>query len=201
MGYAHGTQWTDELVKSEIEKVMNALGIKRMPSQSEIESVTGNSGLSNRISKTGGFYKWAEKLKLDIKESESEFSIKYESICKEYIESKLGLKAELTSVKFPYDVFVGTGVKIDVKVSRLYEGHNGSFYTANLAYKLPKCDFIVMYCIDGSIQKVYVIPSIELVGINQLSIGEVTSKYDKFLGRWDLIKRFDELIDAFKTNY
>lgn len=201
MTYSHGIKWTDELIESEIKRVMDSLGIERMPSKTEIECVTKDSKLTNKISKSGGFYKWAEKLGIDVKKSETEFAVQYESLCKNHIENELGLIAELTPVKFPYDILVGVGTKIDVKVSRLYCGSKGSFFTSNLTYKLPKSDFIVMYCIDDLYEKVYVIPSTKLIGINQLSIGEVTSKYDKFLGRWDLIKRFDELLGIFKSSF
>ena len=44
-------QWTDEKIKEEILNVKRALMLNRMPSRSEIELVTRNAALTNKISK------------------------------------------------------------------------------------------------------------------------------------------------------
>lgn len=71
MGYVKGIKWDDDLIESKIHEVMRVLSISRMPSASETELILRNSSLSNKISKTGGFSKWAKKLGLEIKESET----------------------------------------------------------------------------------------------------------------------------------
>ena len=77
MGHSHGIKWTDEKIKEEIIKVKESLCLERMPTRSEIELVMGNSALTDKISKTKGYYGWAEELNLTIKESETTFGKKY----------------------------------------------------------------------------------------------------------------------------
>lgn len=200
MGYSQGKTWTEEQMKNEITKVKEALILDRMPSLSEIESVMKNSSLTNKISRTGGFYHWAEKLGLSVKKSESDFSRNYEIKCKEFIES-IGYKAEMTPNRFPYDLLVNNFVKVEVKASRLYKGKAGNFYSFNLEYKQPKSEINVFYCEGENATKIYVIPSHALTGIKQLSVGENSSKYDVYLGRWDILKNYINAVEAFVKIY
>ena len=171
---------------------MDKLEIQRMPSSSECEIVFGNCSLSNKISKTGGFYEWADKLGLEIKNSETKLGVKHEKdICKKISEDYL---AELTPVKFPYDILVEKAVKIDVKFSNLYSHSNGEFYTCNLEYKFPKMDILVFICEDV---KTLIIPAHELYGIKQLSVGK-KSRYDKYIDRWDILEDFVNFYKNYK---
>lgn len=173
-------------ITNEIYKVIESANLKRMPSRTEIKTFTKSDALSNRIMKTGGFYHWADKLGLNIKNSDTKTGIEYEKKCLALLQNK-GLKDELTPVKFPYDILVDKVVKIDVKVSN---GYNGDFFffAINLESKLPKSDFHVVYCKNERINKTLVIPSHLLYGIGQLSIG-IESKYDIYKDRWDLVTK------------
>lgn len=190
-------RWTSKTIEKEINEVRNALGIKRMPTMAEVNRVMQNTSLSNAISKSGGFYLWAEKLKLSVKISESDYSRDFEIKCKDYIESK-GFSAELTPTRFPYDILVDGVVKVEVKASRLYKGRKGNFYSFNLDKKLPKSDINIFYCDNELSERIYVIPSYKLKGINQLSIGEVSSKYDRFINRWDYLAELVLLFNILK---
>lgn len=196
MGHTHGTLWTEEKVISGIYGVMKFHGIKRMPSRTEIEKCTCDSGLTGRISKTGGFYAWAEKLGLEIKQCETKLGVDNEiAVCEKL--KALGYEAELTSVKSPYDILVNGRTKIDVKCGKAVNYGNGLFFTYNLEKKQPTCDLYAAVRLNenGEVLSTYIIPASIMNGKSQLSMGCGESKYDKYAERWDLVKKVD---DAFK---
>lgn len=191
MAYSHGVRWTDELIISEIINVMNSLGIDRMPTKSEIEAVMGNASLSGKISKAGGFKMWAEKLNLKLKESDTTFGNEYEFVIKEVLE-KLGFEVEKMTTKHPYDLLINDNVKIDVKVSRYYNGENDcKFHSYNLEKKYHNCDIFICVGIgeDEEMEKILIIPSKYLMGKKQLSTG-VKSIYDRFDKKFDYIDKY-----------
>lgn len=180
--------WDDKLIEKEIFKVIKALNLNRMPSKSEIELVTKNTALTNKISKTGGFYKWAERLKLKIKNSETKLGYDYELEIRDRLRSK-GYKVETTWCRHPYDLIVNDSIKIDVKVAKPYFNEKvGRFHTFNLE-KLPHtCDIYIAIVLDEEDieEKVLIIPSKNICNIRQLSIGK-KSEYDIYMNRWDYI--------------
>lgn len=182
------SRYSEEWLIKEIGKVQQALNIKHMPSRSECETVTKRTTLVNVIVRTGGFRFWANRLGLPMKNCETEVGYAYEIKAQEQLK-KMGYKAELTPVKFPYDILVDDVTKIDVKASNLYHCPSGSsWYTFNLEAIFPKSDFLVAYCIENeAIKKTYVIPSHIMVGKSQLSLGAKTV-YDKYLNKWELIE-------------
>ena len=191
-------KWTDEKVVSEIKEVMLALNLDRMPSRSEIRSVTNDDKLTNKLTKSGGFYYWAEKLGLEVKSSCTYESLQYE---KKLVKTMLdnGFEAEITPVQFPYDALVGSGTKIDVKVSNGYRSEKaGFFFTFNLEYKMPKCDFYVFYCVHELCTKTLIVPAHVMTGKKQFSIG-IKSKYDVYKDQWllifDHVRYMEELKD------
>lgn len=187
------TQWTDELIKKEIFKVADALNLSRMPSKSEIEFVTKNSALTNKISKTGGFYKWAERLNLKIKDSETKLGYAYELEVRDRLR-KLGYLAETTGIRHPYDLIVNNAIKIDVKVARPFINQkSGRYHTFHLE-KLPHtCDLYIIVALDeeGIEEKLLIIPSKCIQSISQLSIGRV-SAYDIYKDRWDYLEQYND---------
>lgn len=190
MGYTHGTRWNDELMKEEIRKVMKSLCIDRMPSRNEVELVMGNSKLSNRISKTGGFYKWAKRLGLKIKDSETKRGKKYEGYAEGLIHQK-GYKTEKMSVKHSYDLLVEDNIKIDVKVAKPYNDEKvGTFHTFNLEKKNPTCDIYICFLLneDESLDRLIIIPS-KYIKKTQLSMGK-ESMYNIYCDRWDYIEKY-----------
>lgn len=183
------SKYSEKQIVTEIEKVKAALQIDHMPSRSEIDLVTKSTWLTNIVMRTGGFRFWAKKLNLKVKGSETEFGYKYEKIAQEHI-IEMGHKAELTPVKFPYDILVDGVTKLDVKAGREYHCPTGtSWYSFNLEAAYPKCDFLVVYCVGTTkVDRTYIIPAHILRGCRQLSMGKNT-KYKKYADRWDLIER------------
>lgn len=180
MGYTHGTRWSDNAIKTETFRVMNALDIKRMPTHSEIKNVTGNNRLANKISRTGGYKYWASELNLEIKDSETKFGNEWEYKIKSELENK-GFDVLKMSTKHPYDLLINKNLKIDVKVSRYYKKEKYKYHTFNLEKEYHNCDIFICVGLNDNdeIEKLLIIPSKHLMGIKQLSVG-VISKYDKF---------------------
>ena len=192
MGYSHGNKWTDEAIKNGIEEVIIALNLNRMPSNKEVKEIIGNSGLSNDISRNGGFRVWAEKLNLDIKESETSLGNDYEFIVKEILE-ELGYDVEKMTTKHPYDLLINDNLKVDVKVSRYYKANEGDFkyHTFNLEKIYHNCDIFILVCLneEDEIVKLLIIPSKYLMGKKQVSVG-VSSKYDRFNKKFECIDKY-----------
>lgn len=186
------TKWTEEAIEKGIFEVMEKAEIKTMPTSSLIMQITGRYSLSVAIQKHGGFVFWANKLGLEMSNCETRIGKSFENICINYL-IKLGYDCESTSARYPYDVLADY-VKIDVKVSNLYNGKTGDFYTFNLEKSKPTCDIFVAYCIDEckDIKKVYVIPAVVMQGKTQLSIGKTSSKYDKYLTAWGIVKKYND---------
>ena len=63
--------WTNELVSQKIMDAVKALNINHMPTRSEIHNFYGNDALTNKISKTLGYYGWAKKLGLPLKHNDT----------------------------------------------------------------------------------------------------------------------------------
>lgn len=199
MAYAHGIKWSDGLVEDEIKKVMKALNVERMPSNSEMILVRGDTSLSNRVGRSGGFEHWAKKLGLDLKKSETTKGWEYEEKAQGKLES-LGFKVERMSTKHAYDLLVNNAVKVDIKVSsRYYYEEDSYFHTFNLEKKYHAFDFIIGYCLDnnGNTEKTVVIPTVEVMNISQISLG-VDSMYDKYEERWDLIDSCSKMFQKLK---
>lgn len=198
MGYVQGTRWTNELIEQEIIKVKEALNLSRMPSNSEVKSVVGN-GLACKISKTGGYKYWADKLNLKMKYSETKLGREYEEKIMKLLQSK-GCEVEQMSIKHPYDLLVNLNIKVDVKVSNLYRGEKGEFHTFNLEKHNHNCDLFICVCVTNKeIVKILVIPSKFLMKVSQLSVGAV-SVYDVFKDRFDYIEKYDVFYDQLEIN-
>lgn len=167
-----------------------ALNIERMPTRTEIETVTNDSALTNKISKTGGTKYWANKLNLDLKDSETKLGQEWEMYAKSELEN-LGYEVEKMTTKHPYDLLVNNNIKVDVKVSRYYKGKGFKYHTFNMEKKYHNCDIFICIGLDEEdhVVKTLVIPSKYLMNKKQLSVG-IESKYDKFNDRWDYIEKY-----------
>lgn len=193
MGYAHGTQWTEELIKEKVLEVVDALKLDRMPSRKECVNYFHNSGLANAISRRYGWYNLAQELGIQIKESETLFGKSYETRATEMLQA-MGFEVRRMSQNFPYDLLVDNCIKIDVKASRLYRGKLGNFYSFNLEKNYATCDFFLLLAIsdEDTIEKRMVVPSKNVLANNQISVGEHKSKYYQFIDRFDLIETASE---------
>ena len=183
-----------EQVIEELFEVINSLELKRMPTRSEVRDYYGNDSLTNIISKRYTWSGMANELGLESKESETNFGKKHETKAKEHLIG-IGYTVDSMPQNFPYDLLVNDCLKIDVKVSKLYKGEKGNFYSCNLEKQFTTCDIYIVYLISEEQENILIIPSKFVSKNTQISIGENKSKYDVFLNRWDFIEKY---IDFFK---
>lgn len=194
MGYSHGEKWTKDKIISEILKVKTALEISRMPTKSECEVYFNNTCLSNAVNRLDiGWYGLAKELCLPVKECESTIGKSWENNVENILKDKFNTVERMTQ-NFPYDILVNYRVKIDIKAGRLYSGKNGNYYSFNLESNRPRCDLYILCALDkiGEIANYYIIPSIFVSTICQISIGYTKSKYNKFIDRWDYIQKYND---------
>lgn len=197
MGYAHGTRWTDDKIKSEILNVKNALCIDRMPTRSECIKVLGNSSLTNAVAKRYGWYELAKTMGLEIKDSETTTGKRIEEqVCK--MLKHRGHRVKRMSQNFPYDLLVENCVKVDVKGSRLYRGKLGDFYTFNLEKNCATCDFYILVLLDDdcNILQTLVVPSCHVMFNTQISVGAKNSKYYIYTDKWELIREASDFWES-----
>lgn len=191
MGYTHGTKWDEDRIKSEILKVMSILSIERMPSRKEMDEVLGNAKLTNAIAKRGGHYQWANKLNIEIKESDTKTGIDFENIAAKLFESK-GYEVESMPLLHPYDLLINGCLKVDVKVSNPGHVQKSRTHTFRTGKRNATCDLYAMLALneDGETERLFIIPGAAL-NIVTLCIGS-KSKYNKYLNRWDLVDKYIE---------
>jgi hypothetical protein len=146
-------------------------------------------------------YHYANVYGLQIKDSESLFGKKYEQLVRDILIEK-GHDAELTSMKFPYDILVNRRVKIDVKAGRIVKTKGCDYYTFNLEKSKQTCDIYAVVTLnkDDEISKIYIIPASIMSGKTQLSIGIMSSRYDKYIDRWDLIETIDNAFESIEAS-
>lgn len=190
MGYVHGIRWSDELIENKIHEVMRVLGIDRMPSASETELILRDSSLSNKIAKTGGFNKWANKLGIKVKKSETQLGNKFEGRAKELIEN-MGYTADRMSCKYPFDILVNGKISIDVKSAKAYISHGSRVHTVGINKKYATCDLYLIFALDEdeNIEKTFIIPGCDLK-VTSMNFGE-SSIYNIYLDKWDYLKKYD----------
>ena len=190
MGYTHGKKYSEEQIIKEINDVMGALEINRMPSRSEFEATTKNYSLVNKITRSGGWYYWADKMGLDVKKSDTSKGKHYENICAKDISKYTGLESEQMSQNYPFDLLVDGEIRVDTKASELYETRDGrKFYTFNTQKRYATCDLYVCYCLEkGVIRKTLIIPASKCQ-VTQLSVG-IKSGYDVYDNKWDYFTEY-----------
>lgn len=196
IGHSHGTNWTNELVISEIERVIKSLELDRFPTHSEMIEYYGNKSLTNKISKSGGTKYWAELLGYGVKECESEFGDYFERYAIKDILDNTKLESFKNKVGYPYDITTNKHIKVDIKSSTVIENNNGyKFHSFNLEKKQPTCDIYILYCVDeeNKVYKTYVIPSCHVYGQTQIGISAFgNSKWDKYRNKWDIFTTYNE---------
>ena len=197
MGYTHGIQWTDKLISEKVLEVAHALELERMPSRKECEDYFGNAALASAISRRMGWYALAQKMRLPVKDSETYFGKRQEESAKEQLISR-GFEVRRMSQNFPYDLLVNDCIKVEVKVSRLYQSSNGNFYSFNLAKPFCTCDMYMLYMVreDKAEKGVLIVPSKFVATNTQISVGETKSKYHRFLDRWDYLEEYSLFFES-----
>lgn len=182
---------TEDEIQQKLWNIIKKLNINRMPSRSEIISVEKDNKLHNAIVRGLGYFKWAEKLGLEMKDSETLMGISYQDICIKQL-NDMGYKAERTTTNAPYDVIVNDNIRIDVKSSHAYYIKKSRVHTFAINKKFPTCDLYVLYALaeeGNEIERMFVIPS-KYLKLISVSIG-TNSKYNKYINRWDYIDIYD----------
>lgn len=190
--------WNEEKILAALKQMVIDTGQVTMPTHSEIKKYFGDYKLSNAMSKRKGTKYYANMLGLEIKSCESDFGDRLENYCLNQLED-MGLCAEKTKVRYPYDILVERAVKIDVKACKPFKNYdNSTYYTFNLEKKEQTCDVYVFYCLNETYEiiKTLIIPSYVLSGKTQLSIGVRKSKYNKYTDRWDIIQQYCDFIKS-----
>ena len=190
------TIWTNEMIEADILEVSRHIGNNLMPTRTDIHDFYGNDRLTNKISKTLGYYGWAKKLGLTVQDNDTSKAKKVEREVCELLSSK-GFSVEMMLQNYPYDLLVDGILKIDVKVSALYKSPQMcEFYSFALRKKKPTCDIYILVARDGgNADKFYVIPSFKVQQL-QISIGKHQSKYDIYLNKFSIL---DEYLHRVKT--
>ena len=187
MGFVHGTQWTDELVQDRILNCVSTLGLKRMPSRQELHDFYGSDALTNKIRRSGGYYDWATRLGLPMKESETQTGKTGETRAKELLEQH-GFYVQRMSTRYPYDLYVNGCVKVDVKTAHPTKtSGTAKCYSFGLSKKCPTCDVYFLLALTPNGEKVYIVPS--SINQTQICMGEGASIYDKYRDRYDIVQR------------
>lgn len=191
MGDKQRMNWNTESVIQEIKKVMEVLKVDRMPTRNEMEQVLGNSSLTNKISKTGGFFYWANELGLETKESETSEGQYFERKAIDLIIDK-GYSVNEMTTKHPYDLLINDKVKVDVKIANPYLLKGSRVHTFGINKKYATCDVYMLFAMneDEDVERLLIIPSHKLK-ITTLSIG-ANSRYNKYIDRWDLVDKLTE---------
>lgn len=187
MGHTHGTVWTKELIAQKIIEAVKGLNLGEMPTRKQFIKYFGDDKLTNKISKTLGYYGWAEELNLPIQSNDTSKAKLSEKHAIELLNQR-GYTALQMSQNYPFDILVNENVRIDVKFSNLYHGPAGNFYSFALRKKYPTCD-IYMLIANSTPEKIYIVPALNCKQ-TQIAVGEFSSAQDKYLNRYDIIDQF-----------
>lgn len=204
IGHSHGTCWTDEMVVSEINRVVQSLELDRFPTHSEIEQFYGNKSLTNKISKSGGTKYWASRLGYGVKDCESEFGDYFERYAIDDIYQHTGLSSYKNKVGYPYDITTNKHIKVDIKSSTIIKNIYGyKLHSFNLEKKEPTRDIYILYCLNDNdeIHKTIIIPSCHVYGQTQIGISAYgNSKWDKYRDQWEWFNTYNDFYIKLEKN-
>lgn len=202
MGYTHGRKWSEDEVRKEIMNIVETLNLKHFPTKSQIINFYGNNSLANKISRSGGSRYYADLLKLEIVNCESEFGNFFEELAIDEILENTGFSSLHTNVRYPYDLLTNGNIKVDVKASKKVKNKNANFpyHSFNLEKREPTCDIFVFYCLDEDmeIEKRVIVPSCLLSGKTQVGIGGL-SKWDAYIDKWEYFDMYNKFYDSVKS--
>lgn len=199
-------KWTDEEIEIELRQIIEKYNFKTFPTHSEIQKLqNGSHALTVAISRHGGTKYWAKRMNLPIKPCESKLGDDYEMLALKLLKEKFGLDGKQTIPRYPYDLLVGSGIKIDVKVGRMLKmiskvnksvSYQNSF---NLEKKDPTCDVFIIFCLNEKedIYKTLIIPSPILAGLTQVGVGE-NSHWDIYKDKWEYIALYEDFYKKIK---
>lgn len=182
--------WTEESIEKALIQYIDTHDLKRMPSKPDLIN-SGEGALGNALTRHKGMKWWADKIGVELKESETKTGNTYEYLAMKKIEDISNhLSVEKMSSKHPYDLLVNGCVKVDVKVGRAHRHFEARAHTFALNKKYATCDIYVCVALDeeNQVEKCFIIPAAH-VQIVTLNIGR-DSKYNKYMDNWNFIYNF-----------
>lgn len=189
MGYSHGVKWDEDKIKSGIQEVMVTLGISHFPTMEDMDLVTGDFGLSNKIAKTGGVKEWSQRLDIPLRSGHTQTGWVGEEYAKNALETR-GFSVEKMPTRHPFDLLIDDVARIDVKFSNGYLSKEGYYmYPFRLEKKMPSCDFYFLIANAEMDKTIYIVPSL-LTHQVQICLGKKSMKYEKYIDRYDLIRSY-----------
>lgn len=192
MRHTRGTYWTPEMIAQKIVEAVNGLNLSAMPTRSQFVNFYGDDKLTNKISKTLGYYGWAEKLNLSIQNNDTQKAKLSEKFAADLLRDH-GYEVLQMVQNHPYDLLINQAVKVDVKFSNLYHGDQGNFYSFALRKKYSSCDvYLLISNNDANEKSIFILPAKDAMQL-QISIGEHNSIYHKYLNRYDVIDQYLKL--------
>ena len=202
MGYTHGRKWSEDEVKKEIMNIVETLDLKHFPTKSQIINFYGNNSLANKISRSGGSRYYADLLRLEIVNCESEFGNFFEEFAIDEILENTGFSSLHTKARYPYDLLTNGNIKVDVKASMKVKNKKANlpYHSFNLEKRGPTCDIFIFYCLneDTEIEKRVIIPSCLLSGKTQVGMGGL-SKWDAYMDKWEYFDMYSKFYDSVKS--
>ena len=136
--------WNEAMIADRIMENYRSTGL--MPTNQYLKE-TGQSDLANKICKSGGFLKWAERLGLSREHSDSDTGWDGEKRVQKILESA-GFQVErIAAVKWPFDLLINKVLRVDVKSANFaeYGPCKGWFYSIG---KAPQADLIALHQLD-----------------------------------------------------
>lgn len=190
MGHTHGAVWTKELIAQKIMEAVNGMNLSVMPTRGQFYKFYGDDKLTNKISKSLGYYGWAKRLGLPVQANDTRKAKLSEKFIADLLQSK-GYIAKQMLTNYPFDILINGVVRADVKFANLSKGDGGNYYSFALRKKYPTCDIYILVA-NSEPKKIYFVPACKCIQ-TQIGIGEHSSKYDKYLDRYDIIDQYLKL--------
>lgn len=197
MGHAFGEYWTQEKILQSVKDCMDATGLTRMPSRSELSGYYGNNKVTNAIKRLpGGYYKVTELLKIEMKESETQFGKYGEELAIKLLEEH-GFSVERMTTRYAYDLYVNGSVKVDVKTARPSRANKSFCYSFNLEKRFPTCDVYFLIAKNEEKESIYIVPA--SINQTQIGLGTGTTVYSKYQDRYDIITDMSKAFASAKS--
>lgn len=197
MEHAFGEHWTQEKILQSVKDCMDATGLTRMPSRSELSGYYGNNKVTNAIKRfPGGYYKVAELLKIEMKESETQFGKYGEKLAIKLLEEH-GFSVERMTTRYAYDLYVNGSVKVDVKTARPSRANKSFCYSFNLEKRFPTCDVYFLIAKSEKKESIYIVPA--SINQTQIGLGTGTTVYSKYQDRYDIITDMSKAFASAKS--
>lgn len=197
MGYAFGEHWTQEKILQSVKDCMDATRLTRMPSRSELSGYYGNNKVTNAIKRfPGGYYKVAELLKIEMKESKTQFGKYGEELAIKLLEEH-GFSVERMTTRYVYDLYVNGSVKVDVKTARPSRANKSFCYSFNLEKRFPTCDVYFLIAKNEKKENIYIVPA--SINQTQIGLGTGTTVYSKYQDRYDIIADMSKAFASAKS--